>query len=84
MEKHGYWDQAVQCYRKGIDVDDLVEVFYQRLMYCCLQTQRISEGMAAYRRCQQVLSIVLGLQPEPETESLYQSLRNSRLIRQSA
>ena len=84
MEKHGYWDQAMQCYRKGIDVDDLVEVFYQRLMHCCLQTQRISEGMAAYRRCRQVLSIVLGLQPEPETESLYQSLRNSRLNRQSA
>jgi DNA-binding SARP family transcriptional activator len=84
MEKHGYWEQAMHCYRKGIDVDDLVEVFYQRLMYCCQQTECISEGMAVYRRCRQVLSITLGLQPELETESLYQSLRNSRLIRQSA
>ena len=25
MEKHGYWKQAMHCYRKGIDVDDLVE-----------------------------------------------------------
>ena len=84
MEQHGYWDQAMHCYRKGTDVDDLVEVFYQRLMYCCLQTQRFSEGLAAYRRCRQVLSITLGLRPEPETESLYQSLRTSRLNRQSA
>lgn len=84
MEKHGAWEQAMQCYRKGIDVDDLVEVFYQRLMVCCLQTQCISEGMVVYRRCRQVLSLVLGLQPEPETESLYQSLRNSRLNRQPA
>ena len=84
MERHGYWDQAIQCYRKGTDVDDLVEVFYQRLMHCYLQTRRFSEGLAAYRRCRQVLSISLGLQPEPETESLYQSLRNSRLNRQSA
>jgi two-component SAPR family response regulator len=84
MEKHGAWEQAMHCYRKGIDVDDLVEVFYQRLMVCCLQTQCISEGMVVYRRCRQVLSLVLGLQPEPETESLYQSLRNSRLNRQPA
>ena len=84
MERHGYWNQAMDCYRKGVDVDDLVEVFYQRLMHCCLQTRRFSEGLAAYRRCRQVLSISLGLQPEPETESLYQSLRNSRLDSQSA
>ena len=84
MEKHGHWEQAMDCYRKGTDVDDLVEVFYQRLMHCSLQTCRFSEGLAAYRRCRQVLSISLGLQPEPETESLYQSLRNTRENRQSA
>jgi DNA-binding SARP family transcriptional activator len=84
MEKHGHWEQAMDCYRKGMDLDDLVEVFYQRLMHCCLQTRRFSEGLAAYRRCQQVLSISLGLQPEPETESLYRSLCNSRQSRQSA
>ncbi len=84
MEQHGFWDKAMHCYRKGTDVDDLVEVFYQRLMYCCLQTRRFSEGLEAYRRCRQVLSISLGLQPEPETETLYQSLRTLRLHRQSA
>lgn len=83
-EIHGFWDRAMQTYRKGLEVDDLIEVFYQRLMICSLETRRISEGMAAYRRCQQILSIVLGLQPEPETESLYIALRNARLRRQSA
>ena len=83
-ETHGNWNQASQCYQKGIDVDDLVEVFYQRLMHCCLQTSRISEGMTVYRRCRQVLSIVLGLQPEAATEALYQSLCNSRLNSRSA
>jgi DNA-binding SARP family transcriptional activator len=84
MEKHGYLEQAIGCYRKGIDVDDLVEVFYQRLMDCYLRTHCISEGMAVYRRCRQVLSLVLSLQPEPETESLYRSLRDARLNIQSA
>ncbi|MGB5177180.1 MAG: BTAD domain-containing putative transcriptional regulator [Gammaproteobacteria bacterium] len=84
MEKHGYPERAIHCYRKGIDVDDLVEVFYQRLMVCCLATRRLSEGMSVYRRCSEVLSITLGLQPEPETESLYHSLRDARLEKKSA
>ena len=84
MEKNGCWEQAMRCYRKGIDVDDLVEVFYQRLMICCLETNCQSEGLLVYRRCVQVLSIALGLQPEPETESLYQSLKESRLEKQVA
>jgi two-component SAPR family response regulator len=83
-EIHGFWDKAIQCYQKGLEVDDLIEVFYQRLMLCTLQTRQISEGMAVYRRCRQILSIVLGLQPEPETESIYQSLKKARLQKQSA
>ena len=83
MEKHGHWEQAMHCYRKGIDVDDLVEVFYQRLMVCCLATRRFAEGLSVYRRCSQVLSITLGLQPEPESESLHRSLSESRLEKQS-
>lgn len=84
MEKHGYWVQAMHCYRKGIDVDDLVEVFYQRLIVCCLATHRLSEGLSVYRHCRQVLSITLGLQPELETESLYRTLKDARLEKQSA
>ena len=83
-ETHGHWEQAIECYRKGIDVDDLVEVFYQRLMNCYLNTSRLSEGMSTYRRCRQALSIMLSLQPEPETESLYLALKNARPGKQSA
>ena len=83
-EMHGFWDKAIQCYQKGLEVDDLIEVFYQRLMLCSLHTHRISEGMAAYRRCRQILSIVLGLQPEPETESIYLSLKMARQQQQTA
>ena len=83
-EIHGFWDRAMRCYHKGLEVDDLMEVFYQRLMTCSLETRRISEGMSAYRRCRQILSVVLGLQPEPATESLYIALKNERLKKQQA
>ena len=83
-ESQGFWKKAMLCYQKGLEVDDLVEVFYQRLMICCLETNRISEGMSVYRRCRQMLSVVLGLQPEPKTDSIYLSLRNARLQKQLA
>ena len=83
-ETHGCREQAIECYQKGVDVDDLLEVFYQRLMSCYLNTNRLSEGMSVYRRCRQTLSIMLSLQPEPETESLYRALKKARSGKQSA
>jgi LuxR family maltose regulon positive regulatory protein len=82
-ESRGVWDKAVPCYQRGLEVDDLVEEFYQRLMACCLETRRISEGLAIYRRCRKVLSIVLGLQPAPETEALHYALMGAILGKQT-
>jgi LuxR family maltose regulon positive regulatory protein len=73
-ESRGLWDEAITCYQRGLQVDDLVEEFYQRLMVCHLETHSIGEGLSVYRRCRKVLSIVLGLKPAPETETLHQAL----------
>ncbi len=83
-EVHGSWDKAMQCYQRGIEVDNLIEDFYQRLMACCLETQRISEGIAVYQRCWRILSSVLGLQPGPETDALYYSLNGEILGKHTA
>ena len=83
-ESHGNWERAIECYQKGIDVDDLVEVFYQRLMNCYLETERLSESMMVYRRCRQVMSVVLGLQPEGATGVLYSRVKAARVSVQSA
>jgi DNA-binding SARP family transcriptional activator len=79
-EKHKLWDFAIQSYQKGLVVDDLVEAFYQRLMTCFLETGRYSEGMATYRRCRQLLSVVIGVQPEPGTRKLYDMLKTARSL----
>jgi DNA-binding SARP family transcriptional activator len=83
-EARGLWDKAVPCYQRGLEVDDLVEEFYQRLMACCIEMQHISEGLAIYRRCRKVLSVVLGLQPAPETEALHQVLMGAILGKHTA
>ena len=80
-ERAGDWSMAISCYQKGLDVDDLIETFHQHLMVCYLQTGRYSEGMAVYRHCRQVLSVVLGIKPAPETEQIYQTMiRRNPLI----
>jgi DNA-binding SARP family transcriptional activator len=68
------WDRAIRCYQRGLEVDDLIEDLYRRLMVCYLETHCIGEGLSVYERCRNVLSVVLGLQPEPETEVLHHAL----------
>jgi DNA-binding SARP family transcriptional activator len=76
-----YWEQsgelarAVDCYQKGLEVDDLAEEFYQCLMKCYQQMGKRAEALAVYKRCYQILSSVLGIEPSPETEAIKQALK---------
>jgi DNA-binding SARP family transcriptional activator len=76
MEASGDWRQALNCYRHGIEADELAEEFYQGMMRCHAATGRSAEGIAVYRRLRQTLSVVLGLQPSNQTEQLVQLLRD--------
>ena len=73
-EQEGLPAKAVVCYQRGIDVDDLIETFYQRLMLCLHRTGRQPEAMACYRSCEHVLAVSLGLQPTEETQQIYHSI----------
>jgi len=75
-EKHAQWNKAIMCYQKGIEVDDLVETFYQRLMLCLDKTGRKPEALAVYRHGRHVISVVLGLQPTEETQAIYESIQS--------
>jgi LuxR family maltose regulon positive regulatory protein len=73
----GRWERAIECYRKGLEVDDLAEQLYQNLMRCHQKLGQRSEALTVYRRCRFILSAVLGISPNPATESLYQLLRTN-------
>jgi LuxR family maltose regulon positive regulatory protein len=73
-ERHGLPARAILCYQKGIEVDDLIETFYQRLMVCLDQTGRQPEAIATFRQCRHVLSVVLGLTPMRETTDIYATI----------
>jgi two-component SAPR family response regulator len=73
-EQQGLPTKAIVCYQKGIEVDDLVETFYQRLILCLDRVGRQPEAIASYRQCVHVLRVVLGLQPTEETQAIYHSV----------
>jgi DNA-binding SARP family transcriptional activator len=48
----------------------LAEELYQRLIACHLVQGEYAQALNAYRRCRELLSIVLGVQPSARTEAL--------------
>jgi DNA-binding SARP family transcriptional activator len=73
-EQTGRHEAAILCYQKGLEIDDLAEIFYQRLMICYLHQGRRGEALAVYRRCRATLSLILGVPPAPATEAIRKSL----------
>ncbi|MCY7389878.1 MAG: hypothetical protein LH481_17785 [Burkholderiales bacterium] len=74
LESAGAYREAVDVYERGIAQDNLVEPFYRGLMRCHLARGEPAEALRAYRRCREILSIVLGLRPAPETDALRQQI----------
>lgn len=74
LEADGRWEDAIRVYESGLAQDNLVEEFYAGCMRASIALGRPSEGMRYFRRCRELLSIVLGIAPSELTESLRQSL----------
>lgn len=69
-ERTGQHERAVACYLKGLEVDNLMEELYQKLMQCHLKRGERAETLATYYRCERVLTKLLGVRPCATTESL--------------
>jgi LuxR family maltose regulon positive regulatory protein len=73
-EDVGQWEQAIECYQRAIETDELGENCYQGLMRCYRHLNRCAEGLAVYRRLRQTLSVILGVMPSPASEMLRELL----------
>ena len=67
MEEAGNLTQAIDCYRRGTEADDLVEAFYQGLMRCYRTLGMRAEATMAYRRMHENLSFTPGTLPSPDS-----------------
>jgi DNA-binding SARP family transcriptional activator len=71
----GECEQAILVFENGLEVDALAEECYRHLMRCYQSLDRRAEAISVYQRCRKTLAAVLGISPAPETEALYQALR---------
>jgi DNA-binding SARP family transcriptional activator len=74
LQGEGRREDAIALYSRALELDNLAEDLYRNLMLCFRELGRPSEALQVYRRCRELLSVVLGLQPSPETEAVRRSL----------
>ncbi len=74
LEQEKAFEKAIECYEKGLSVDDLEEVFYQRIMLCCQNLGRKAEAIRIYNRCKDTLNRILEIEPSHETKAIYQKI----------
>lgn len=77
LERSGQPRKAAECYEKGLEIDDLAEELYQRLMLCLQRLGQEAAGLAAYERCRTALDAALHLPPSSKTEAIHRSLQGS-------
>jgi DNA-binding SARP family transcriptional activator len=75
-EQQQEFEKAIECYEKGLLVDNLIEIFYENIMLCCQNLGRTAEAIRVYNRCREVLQSILKIEPSPETETIYQRILN--------
>jgi len=76
IESKDRCEEAVELYRKLIEIDLVAEDLYQGLMNCFLNLGRQAEGIKVYRSCSRVLDEVLGTSPSAKTEEICRQLRS--------
>jgi LuxR family maltose regulon positive regulatory protein len=74
------WERGLECYLNALEVDELQEEFYRRLMISYHKLEKCAEALSVYDRCRGILSSVLGIEPSPETEALRRKIRSTRQL----
>jgi DNA-binding SARP family transcriptional activator len=76
-EARGDYGGARPLYEAALERDNLAEAVYRRLMVCQRELGDAAGAMLTYRRCRELLSIVLGRTPAAETEAIRQTLESA-------
>ncbi len=77
LQSEARWEDAIALYARALELDNLAEDLYRNLMLCYRELGRSAEALRVYRRCKELLSVVLGLPPSPETEAVRRSLETT-------
>jgi DNA-binding SARP family transcriptional activator len=59
---------------QALEIDHLVEEFYQRLMICYHRMDRNADAVLVFRRCLKNFEKALRISPSTQTRALYKNL----------
>ena len=76
LQRNGETRAAAKLYERALALDNLAEPLYRDLMHCLREQGESAEALKVYRRCKEMLSIVLAIQPSNETQVLAATLRD--------
>jgi len=71
------FDKAETIYKRGIEVDELAEEFYQGLLLTYKAQNKKADAISVYLQCRKILMSTMSVAPSPETEAIYKSLQGS-------
>lgn len=75
LERRSRWATALDVYTRALEHDNLAEELYRGQIRCHLALAQPAEALHAFRRCRQLLSVVLGTPPAPQTLALVRAVR---------
>lgn len=75
-ERLGRWEDAIEYYQKGLEIDEYSERIYQLLMLCYGRLGRKAEAVRLFERCFRIFSTHLGVEPSRKTKEIYTEIIN--------
>ena len=73
LEKHGMFEEAVTLYQRGVEYDNMIENFYQRLMTCYFSLGNRGAMISTFNSCSAVMKTA-GTTPSSKTTHLFEQL----------
>lgn len=77
-EQAGDFERASDRFQKGLEIDELCEEFYQRLMVSYVKLGRKADAVTTYQRCRSKLATTLNITPSLNTEEIFHTLRTKK------
>jgi DNA-binding SARP family transcriptional activator len=73
-ERAQRWADALALYERGLEQDNVAEDLYRGVIRCHVACHEHAAALRAFRRCRELLSILLGVAPTSETVALVAAL----------
>jgi pentatricopeptide repeat protein len=77
-ERQEAWEQVRNLYERALEIDNVAEEIYRRLIRCLARAGQPAEALRVYQRCRQMLALVLGIEPSAETDSLLPDIHRNQ------